>query len=348
MKHRYAMLLLPSSNRVYSSATDKLAHAELASFNTAVLENRITQVQTQVIAGVPYLTFTSDELSEQDIAFLSNLSFLYALFAMHGSETEVHMVPIALKPLDRYDSDLLSILKFAGKTNEQFTRLLLNVTIMASELAPAMCHQRLRVFDPVCGRGTTLNQALMYGYHAAGMDIDRNGFDAYSVFINRWLKDKRLKHKSESIELRQHGKTQAHRLGIRLSHDKQAYKADDVQVLDFVLADTVKAAQFFKPGSFDVIVADLPYGVKHGNRSIEGMSKSPIQLLEQALPVWSKLLSSGGAMGLSWNTYLGKKPDIIALLETSGLSASTHTLTDTFRHRVDQAIIRDMVVATRH
>ena len=38
---------------------------------------------------------------------------------------------------------------------------------------------RLTVFDPLCGRGTTLNQALMYGYDAAGLDVDGKDFEAY-------------------------------------------------------------------------------------------------------------------------------------------------------------------------
>ncbi len=42
-----------------------------------------------------------------------------------------------LRRLDRYDDDLLTILKYPGKTNEQFTKLLLNVTLASSAFAGA-------------------------------------------------------------------------------------------------------------------------------------------------------------------------------------------------------------------
>lgn len=345
------MLLLPSSNRVYNAAVDQLAHAELQCFNTSVLDDRLSNLETQSIAGVSYLTFQSTALRQQDIAYLSNLSFLFALYECDrtslNEQKVLCLLPVPLNKLDRYDDDLLSILKFAGKTNEQFTRMLLNTTIMASGHSDAMANRRLRVFDPVCGRGTTLNQALMYGYDAAGIEIDKNDFDAYSVFINRWLKDKRIKHKSESVQLRKDGATQAHRLGITFASCKEDYKRHDVQTLDVVNADTLQAQEFYKPKSFEIMVADLPYGIKHGNRSAQGLTRSPMQLLELAIPVWSRLLCHGGAIGLSWNTYLGNKRDIIDLLQSAGLSIYPPTQTDAFKHRVDQAITRDIVIATR-
>ena len=346
----YAMLLLPSSNRVYNAAADQLACAELQCFNGSVFEHRLSEIEIQSIGGVSYLSFECTVLDKRDIAYLSNLSFLFALYEcvwMGEAEKVLYLVPVLLKRLNRYDDDLLSILKFAGKTNEQFTRMLLNTCVMASSRADAMTSERLRVLDPLCGRGTTLNQALMYGYDAAGIEIDKGDFDAYSVFINRWLKDKRIKHKSESVQLRKQGKTQAYRLSIKLASSRDDYKRQDVQTLDVVNTDTLRAREFFKPGSFDVMVADLPYGVKHGNRSRQGLARSPMQLLETAIPVWSQLLCDGGAIGLSWNTYLGKKQDIIALLNRAGLTIYPPTLSDRFRHRVDQAIIRDVIIATR-
>ncbi len=344
---QYAMLVLPSSNRVYNTSASKLAHAELQAFNVSALNDRVSDIDNTHIAGVPYLTFRCQDLTTTDIAYLSNLSFMYALFEIASDDDQGHFLPQVLAPLDRYDSDLLSILKFAGKTNEQFTRLLLNVTIMASSSASRMLTNRLRVLDPLCGRGTTLNQALMYGFDACGIEIDSRDFDAYGVFINRWLKDKRLKHSSELVQLRKEGKEQAQRLTVQLASDKEAYKAGDVQKIDVIQSDTLRAGEFFKKQSFDLIVADLPYGVKHGSRSAAGITKSPLHLLEECLPVWVALLNRGGTIGLSWNTYLARKVKVISLLEQAGLTLSTLTDNDHYRHRVDQAIIRDMIVARR-
>ena len=53
--------------------------------------------------------------------------------------------------------------------------------------------------------GTTLNQALMYGYDAAGIDLDRKDFDAYAAFLGTWLKRKRLKHQLDIHPVRRDG-----------------------------------------------------------------------------------------------------------------------------------------------
>lgn len=352
MSTRFAVLLLPSANRVYSAAAQNMAMAELSALVPLTPDSAISNIQNETIGGVAYISFNARTLCEYSIALLSNLSCLYALFEVVDSDKGAWLQPITIKPLDRYPDNLLSILKFAGKTNEQFTRLLINLTLQASEHASKAYvsdskSQNIRLLDPLCGRGTSLNQALMYGFDASGIEIDKRDFEAYGVFINRWLKDNRLKHQSKTIELRQNSKTQAHRHQITLAPDKEAYKAGDVQTLDFVLGDTLKGLEFFKKRSFDIIVADLPYGIKHGNQSSQGLAKSPLTLLEQAVPIWSELLSAGGALGLAWNTFLARKSQLIPLLENAGLRIYTLTQGADFKHRVDQAIMRDIIIAVR-
>ena len=93
---------------------------------------------------------------------------MYALFEV----VDDLLRPVELRPLDRYDADLITIQKYPGKTNEQFTKLLLNVTLL-SRFGRRAAARRFRVLDPLCGRGTTLNQAMMYGFDAAGVDLDQ-------------------------------------------------------------------------------------------------------------------------------------------------------------------------------
>jgi hypothetical protein len=81
---RYALLLLPSANRVYADAATALAQAELEVFSRAVLDNRISAIGADIIGGVPYVTFAADDLGSQDAAFLANLSACYALFRLRG------------------------------------------------------------------------------------------------------------------------------------------------------------------------------------------------------------------------------------------------------------------------
>jgi hypothetical protein len=80
----YALLLLPSANRVYADSAVDLTVAELEVFNTTVLDGRLADAGPTAIGGVPYVTFSADELTKRDIAYLSNASAAYALFERHG------------------------------------------------------------------------------------------------------------------------------------------------------------------------------------------------------------------------------------------------------------------------
>jgi hypothetical protein len=267
---RYIFLILPSHNRVYADAAPALARAELAVLSTALPDGEIDE--ETVIGGVPYVAFEAGELSERDADVLANLSSLYALFEIAGGELPRPVLrPVPLRRLDRLDDDLLTILKYPGKTNEQFTKLLLNVTLASSDFvgdfAGGPGGRRLAVLDPLCGRGTTLNQALMYGFDAYGADIDARDVEAYAVFIQRWLKDKRLKHQADFSPVRRDRKVVARRLTAQLAATKDEYKAGDVQRLEVVETDTARVGEFFRAASADLVVADLPYGVQHGSHA---------------------------------------------------------------------------------
>ncbi|WP_309246023.1 SAM-dependent methyltransferase [Verrucosispora sioxanthis] len=268
---RYGVLSLPSSNRVYSGAAVELTRAELEIFGDAVLGGRVGDVSTATIGGARYVTFEAvGGLSERDAALLGNLSSAYAIFEFVGDLLR----PVPLTRLDRFDDDLLTIQKYPGKTNEQFTKLLLNVTLLASDGAGELLTRRFRVLDPLCGRGTTLNQAMMYGFDAAGLDRDSKDFEAYQTFLNTWLKRKRIKHRVlESGPIRRERKVVGRRLRVELAASKEAHKAGDVQCVDVVNADTTRVGEFFRPETIDVVVADAPYGVQHGSRTAETGSR---------------------------------------------------------------------------
>lgn len=334
----YALLILPAFNRVYGESSIRLTRSELAAFADRALQADISDITDTVIGGVPYVTFdASADLSDDDVALLSNLSSVYALYQAQGDLLR----PLTVKPLDRLSSDLITIQKYAGKTNEHFTKLLLNVTVLASD---SKLSDRIAVFDPLCGRGTTLNQALMYGYDAAGIEMDGKDFDAYTLFLKTWLKNKRFKHTAEVVPVRRERALVGRRLNVTFGVTKEEYKAGDVQQVAVVSSDTLRAREFFKPRTFDVIVTDAPYGVQHGSKGGQGLSRSPLELLGQALPVWAELLRPGGAIGISWNTYGGSRTDLAAILEKSGLEVVTYP---EFEHWVDQAIVRDIMVARK-
>jgi SAM-dependent methyltransferase len=336
------MLLLPSANRVYADAAVDLSLAELAVFNATVLDGRLGVAHSALIGGIPYVCFDTADLGPTDLAYIANASARYALFERRGDL----LAPVPLTGLDRFDDDLVTIPKYPGKTNEQFTKLLLNVTVLASASADAMLTRRLRVLDPLCGRGTTLNQALTYGYDAAGLDLDGKDFEAYAGFIQTYLQRKRIKHRADLGPVRRERKVVARRLTVTLSPTKAEHDAGDRLTLDVVNADTVRALEFFKPASFDVLVADAPYGVQHGSRTTTaGLRRGPLDLLREAVPVWARLLRPGGAIGIAWNTHVAAREDAAAILSAAGLTVLSDAPYTQFRHRVDQSILRDILIA---
>jgi SAM-dependent methyltransferase len=340
----YALLVAPSANRVYADAANRLTRAELAVFTDAVLQTPVTDIAEAEFGGVGYVTFAvpaGDRLTERDIAYLSNLSAAYALFELTEGDL---LRPVRLGPLAHYDDDLITIPKYAGKTNEQFTRLLLNVTLLASERASAMLDGQLTVLDPLCGRGTTLNQALMYGYHAIGIELDGKDVDGYAAFLRTWLKRKRIKHSTDLHPVRRDRRLVARCFSATLGAARDAAQ----QRVTVYHADTTQARDFLRARCADVIVADAPYGVSHGSRTAaQGLSRRPLDLLRAATPVWADLLRPGGAVGISWNTHVAGRPDVEKIFIDAGLTPVDTPAYREFGHWVDQAITRDILVARK-
>jgi hypothetical protein len=342
--NEYAIMLYPAANRVYAESSMALLAGELRVFDLAALGGVLADITEFSLGGVPYITFRAPELTEDQIDLLSNLSTLYALFEVRDE----WLRPVALHRLDSFDSDLLTIQKYAGKTNELFTKLLLNLTALATDSPGELSTEKLRVLDPVCGRGTTLNQAMMYGFDAAGIDVDGRDFDEYAKFIRTWLKNKRLKHSAEVAPIRRNKAHVGRRLDVTLGVTKERYQAGDTVKLAYVQADTVRANEFFRSGAFDLVVADAPYGVQHGShKGGERLNRSPTELLTEALPAWVSLLRPGGAVGISWNVHVAKRVELTTLLADAGLDVLDSPEYQAFQHRVDQAIMRDLVLARK-
>jgi SAM-dependent methyltransferase len=341
----YAILVYPSANRVYTASSPSLLRAELAVFGNA-LSAGPSEIAENSIGGVGYVTFSTPEpLAERDIALLSNLSSLYALFE-RGEET---LRPIAITPLRHFDSDLLTIQKYPGKTNELFTKLLFNVTLLSTASPRAMLERPLHVLDPLCGRGTTLNQAMMYGFDATGLEVDGKDFDAYEQFIKTWLRTKRVKHTAEAGAVRRNKVRLGRKLDVEFGLTKERYKAGDTRKLTYFNCDTLTTDDMLRANSVDAIVTDAPYGVQHGSHRTQdaSLSRSPRDLLAAAVPVWTRVLRPGGAIGISWNTYVTKREELIEILRRAGLDVCEGGPFEEFAHRVDQAIVRDLIVARK-
>ena len=329
---RYLMLRTPSANRVYAGESGPLTAAELEL--TAPFARDIEGAN---LAGVDYLSFASDELLPGHLATVAAQSACFALFEEVGDLLR----PVALPDPFVLDDDLVTIPKYQGKTNEQFTQLLVGVTLAAVTREPSGPRQ---ILDPLAGRGTTLSTALMLGHDAYGVEGDAKAFEQQASFYKTYLRRKRIRHTADVTSVRREGKT----IGKRL--DATVTLEDTTLHVTSFTGDTRTSADLFGRKKFDAIVTDAPYGVAHGaTTDVRGTSgrrdRSPAGLLGEAIPVWASQLMHGGAIGLAWNTFGLTREDLAAKLTDAGLVVQTGGAWESFAHRVDSSIRRDLIVA---
>jgi hypothetical protein len=326
----YLVLLAPSSNRVYAGDAPAITAAEAEIVvSSARPAGRLGAAPTS-LEGVPYLAV---ELADGvDPSVLGGLAATHAVFAREGSLLR----PIPAPDGTRFDDDLLTIPKYPGKTNEQLTRVLLNVTLASTDLSD---RGHLTVLDPLAGRGTTLSWALTLGHDALGVEVERREVEAYAAFLTTWLRRKRVKHRIGTHPLR--------RNGVHLAEVVEAQVGrDNPQTLTVYAADTLSTANLLQRRRVDAVVTDAPYGVAHGSRGARGgRDRSPAELLEAALPVWVSVLRPGGAVGIAWNTHGLSREDLAALCGNAALEVCDDGPYRRFAHRVDAGIHRDLLVA---
>lgn len=330
----YLMLRLPSANRVYGGESGPLTAAELEL--TAPFAEDIADTE---VAGVGYLSFVAPALGAAQLVSLARQSACLALFESSGDLLR----PIALPRTFAFDDDLVTIPKYQGKTNEQFTRLLVGVTLAAVTREPVGPRQ---ILDPLAGRGTTLSTALMFGHDAYGVEGDAKAFEQMASFYTSYLRRKRLKHTADTTPVRRDGKAVSRRFDAEISSGQAT-----LHVTSF-LGDTRQSAALFGKKKFDAVITDAPYGIAHGSTTdVRGVSgkrdRSAAGLLREAIPVWAGQLMHGGALGISWNTFGLSRDDLAAMLSGSGLVVRTGGAWERFGHRVDSSIKRDLIVAVK-
>ncbi|MGY4718688.1 TRM11 family SAM-dependent methyltransferase [Naumannella huperziae] len=320
---RYAMLLSPSANRAYGESVAELAAAELE-----ICRPEAREVHTRAIGGVDYLIFDLEDVP-------TRLSGTFAMFALLPDDL---LRPVTLERDGVLDEDLVTIPKYQGKTNEQFTRLLLDVTLAAVDRPPGP----RSVLDPMCGRGTTLTTAWRAGHDAAGVEADPKSVEQFSAFLRTWLRRKRLKHRVEQVPVRREGRS----LGKKLEATVRPEGTRELSLTVFT-GDTRDSAALFGKRRFDAVVVDAPYGVVHGSSTGRDRERSPATLLGEAVGVWAGQLRAGGALGISWNTHGLRREDLAGLVAAAGLEPQDHGPWRRLAHRVDASIRRDVLVARK-
>jgi SAM-dependent methyltransferase len=335
--HTYALLQNPGHNRVYFNASRQLAVKEIC---FTVLSVPIQDIGETEMGGVPYITFSvHSPLTHKDMQTLSRLSFTYALFLVKGEA----LLPLPKDSGYTFGDDISMHLKYTGKTHELFTRFMLNIALGYVKPAPEMP----RILDPLCGKGTTLYEAMMRGCSACGIELDEKLAQEGYTYFKKYLETARHKHAAHTEKVSGQGPGGERFTALR-------YRIDMPKIplgYEVIAGDTRYANTYYKKNSFHAIVGDLPYGVQHGSSSSHKKQKGPITrnafaLLAEALPQWLKVLKPGGAVALAWNLFLIPRADMEDLFCQQGLTLPPETK-EGFAHRVDQAINRDFIIGVK-
>jgi len=333
----YLLLLQPSHNRLYTAQGTQMALSEVSALNDAM--GTLSDITPEIIDNAPCVSFSCPDLDPLR-PLLARLSATFLLFRKENDA----LIPIPLGGKTALEEDLVSIPKYSGKTNERFTRLLMNMALLASDFATYPPVQ-VSILDPLCARGTTMFEGALHGHPTAGIDNDKKEIDWGADYFEKYLKTKRWKHKRADENITDQNGVFARKITFSFAPDKEEFK--NPLVMEWVRGDTRQAGRIFKKRAFSLIVADLPYGVQHGAAADTGsFTRNPLQLMDQSLPGWHELLASGGAMALSWNLFVMKRPELEAMLQKHGFAPQPPS-GEGFVHRVDQAIQRDLIVARK-
>ncbi|MCH2199002.1 MAG: hypothetical protein MK081_09460 [Flavobacteriales bacterium] len=345
----YFLLQHPGHNRVYYDAAENLALAELT-LASERFSTEVTNISVEELAGVRYLKLEcASALSETDLQFVARLSFLFAVYQGVEVVNKVLLEPILMEDHHYIDPKISSLLKYKGKTNELFTRMMINVGLLSSAFG---YEEAIRLLDPVAGRGTTLYEAAVYGYDAYGIELDQKSVHEGQVFFKKFLQEERMKHLLNKRQISGSKKSQAtHLQEFTYAKDKDEFKQPDGRrYLGLIQGETQGVHDYFKKASFHLIIGDLPYGVHHAHNSEKkgpSPSRNPKELLAESIGEWKKVLYPGGVIVLAWNSNVASPKVIRELFEKAGLEVLDSEPYSMFVHQVDRAIKRDIVVARR-
>ncbi len=343
--HQYAILYHPGHNRVYYEESKRFCLYELEAVAQRAGLNA-QQAQLSRIGGVDYITFACPEpLGEEAVRDLFHLSFLYALFERMDDGL---LRPMAAPDFHTLDPGISSMLKYTGKTNERFTRTMVNLAVSAAAFPR---QERIRLLDPVAGKGTTLFEAASCGYDAYGIEIGDNVVVEVYHFFKQYLERARMKHTFHKERVSGPNKSfTATRYHFQYAGDKASFKGDDAQTLEIVAGDSAHADTYFRKESFHVVVGDLPYGVQHGNvtgQKQNALTRNPKELVKHCLPAWQAVLKPGGTLVLAWNCQVLPREALAAIIREAGMTVLEGEAYSHFSHRVDQSIQRDLIVAQK-
>lgn len=333
----YIFQLLPHPNIHYQEALKELGANELHCILGSLGID--TEITLRDLGGSTFLVFDAPELSPEALRRLSGHSALL-LFLQEDAG--------CLRVLDKADPaylprDLAEVLKYKGKTSATFTQMMINCALSVSDFADAQTP--ITVLDPMCGKGTTAFCALQRGMNAVGIDVDEADLAEADRYLTRYMQLHHLKHQRAERSLTIGGR------GVKqtvytLAATREAYQQKDVRTLALTAADTAKADAILRKTPAELLVVDLPYGIQHAPQT--GRKPEPfLALMKRALPAWRNALRPGAAIAISFNTLTLPRAALADAVAAAGFEPLDEAPFNGFRHFVEQAVMRDVLLARR-
>ncbi|MFI3325782.1 MAG: hypothetical protein R3Y35_06370 [Clostridia bacterium] len=343
---KYAILCNPGHNRIYFETSLILAKSEFL-VASQKMEDKPTAINHEIISNINYFTFEiNEDLTVNDLKIVSNLSFVFALFKVVKVEEKDCFVPISRNNKFYVDESISSILKYSGKTNELFTRMMINVAMLSQDET-----ENIKLFDPIAGKGTTLYEGLIKGFDVYGMEVGEKVTAEAFQFLKKFCQNNKYKHSSDVIRVSGPNKEfTGIKHNVQIAPTKEDAKNKAYKTAEIIAGNSINADYFYKKNFFNLIVGDLPYGIQHGNVTGEkqsSLTRNPTQLLRACLPKWGTVLKSGGVVCLAWNANVLTREKVIGIFEEKGFEVLNNGAYKEFAHKVDQSILRDIIVAKK-
>jgi len=356
---KYLILRNPGHNRVYYTQAAKLAIAELEIASTH-FSTKCKEISHDTLGGISYISVELEkEMNEEDILIVSKLSFIFALYQeIENADGRKLLNPIELPRYEVVNSKISNLIKYKGKTNEIFTRMMINVGIMSIDINGKKGFdfegKEIKLLDPVAGRGTTLFESAIYGYSTYGIEIEKKSTTEAQNFFKKFLKQEKWVHSDRKYALNNGKNGKVKGIQYMYAHSRAELKEKQGYILDILNGDAQDVGTYFKGNSIHLIVGDLPYGIVHANKSAKGNSqepkspsRNPSTLIEKCIPGWFKVLKKGGVVVLAWNSYTISREDLSEVFEAKGFEVLDSKAYSNFEHMVDQSIKRDLIIARK-
>lgn len=334
---KLALKVTPQRSTQYADMAASLAIPELLA---SPLGSMLSDVAPIALAGHSYVLITLETNALQSsppldvLARLGAISEVYEYFEQIGDVQGPFLRPLELHFSPFVPLEMAETRRYKGKTNELFTRVLLNVALFAGSYGERYT-ERLRILDPLAGGGTTLFLALAAGYDAFSIELGRQDVETTAVFVRQYLANAGIPYKEIDERGRKAGRRYQFEIGSKEEKRFLVLAHGDARDAALHMREVVGGPHMH------AIVGDLPYGIQH--------FAEISALLSHALPVWERMLLPGGALALSWNaTRVERSAMVDVLRQHTQLEVRDEPPYTQFMHGVDRVIKkRDIVVAVR-